>query len=119
MKSERRKSRRWKTWASVAAVVVALALPVRAAAEDVDKAANDAGLGLATIVANVFYIPVKVSYAAIGGITGGLGYVLTGGNEEVAKKVWVPSIGGDYVLTREMVAGQQPIEFKGRSDPDM
>ena len=77
------------------------------------------GLGLATVVANIFYGPVKVGYAAVGGVTGGLGYVLTGGNKDVARKVWVPSIGGDYVLTKDMVAGQQPIEFKGRSDPDM
>ncbi len=101
------------------AVVALIAAPLSARADDVDKAKNDAGLGLATVVANIFYVPVKVGYAAIGGVTGGLGYVLTGGNKDVARKVWVPSIGGDYVLSRDMVAGQQPIEFKGRSDPDM
>ncbi len=113
--------RRLGRTAAAAALCIAMLLwcTTAAVADEVGRAKNDAGLGLATVVANIFYVPVKVGYAAVGGVTGGLGYLLTGGNKDVAQKVWVPSIGGDYVLTRDMVSGDQPIEFKGRSDPDM
>ena len=90
-----------------------------ALADDVDRAKSDAGLGLATVVANIFYIPVKVGYAAVGGVTGGLAYAVTAGNKAVAERVWVSSVGGDYVLTGDMVAGQQKIHFSGTTDPDM
>lgn len=92
---------------------------VPASADDVKRAKADAGLGLATVVANIFYIPVKVAYAAVGGITGGLAYAVTAGNKSVAERVWVSSVGGDYVLTGDMVAGDQKINFNGVTDPDL
>ncbi|TFH25256.1 MAG: hypothetical protein E4H03_01290 [Myxococcales bacterium] len=97
----------------------AVLLAGTACADDVERATDDAGLGMATVFANVFYMPVKLGYAAVGGLTGGLGYVVTGGNKDVAQRVWVHSLGGDYVLSREMVAGDEPIEFGGQADPDM
>jgi hypothetical protein len=90
-----------------------------ALADDVGRAKSDAGLGLATVVANIFYIPVKVGYAVVGGVTGGLAYAVTAGNKDVAERVWVSSVGGDYVLTGDMVAGQQKIHFNGVTDPDL
>ena len=101
------------------AAVVLLSLPASALADDVGRAKNDAGLGLATVLANVFYVPVKVGYAAVGGVTGGLAWALTGGNGQVAERIWVPSVGGDYVLTSEMVSGEQGIQFSGNTDPDL
>ena len=103
---------------AVTGLVVLLMVPSAAFADDARRAKDDAGLGVATILANVFYMPVKVGYAAVGGITGGLGYLLTGGNEKVAKRVWVSSLGGDYVLSPDMVAGEEKIRFSGGSDPD-
>ena len=102
-----------------AAVVGILVGATSVRADDVDRARDDAGLGMATVFANVFYMPVKVGYAAIGGITGGVGYILTGGNKDVAQGVWVRTLGGDYVLSREMVAGEESIHFSGQPDPDM
>ncbi len=110
---------------SVAAILATLVFSVAMLAtsvvhaDDVQRAKSDAGLGLATVVANVFYIPVKVAYAAVGGITGGLAYAVTAGNKSVAERVWVSSVGGDYVLTGDMVAGQQKIQFSGSTDPDL
>lgn len=94
-------------------VVAALALPLPAAAEDSDHAAHDAGVGLATVVANLFYVPVKLAYATLGGLTGSIAYGLTGGNREVANNIWIPSVSGDYVLSPEMVEGSQPVYFSG------
>ncbi len=72
---------------------------------------EDAGLGTATVAANVFYIPAKLTYATLGGITGGLAYVLTGTNREVAERVWKPSMGGDYVLRQQHIRGEETIYF--------
>ena len=72
---------------------------------------EDAGIGTATVAANVFYIPAKLTYATLGGITGGLAYLLTGTNREVAERVWKPSMGGDYVLKGRHIRGEETIYF--------
>ncbi len=83
------------------------------ASADGSRAAADAGWGAATIVANLFYVPCKVLYAVGGATVGTVAYAASGGNREAADKVWVPSIGGDYVLTADMLAGRQEVHFSG------
>ena len=101
------------------AMAAMLAMPSSAPADDVARAKSDAGVGLATAVANVFYIPAKLGYAVLGGVTGGLGYALTGGNKQVAERVWVSSFGGDYIVTRDQLRGNEELHFSGSTDPDM
>jgi hypothetical protein len=95
----------------VAAAVVATGLgapgPARAAF------AEEAGWGVLTVLANVGYMPAKTVYAVLGGLTGGLAYVCTGGDTETATNVWSPSLGGTYVLTPSMIRGEDPIAFAG------
>ena len=105
--------------AAAAALAVMSCAASEARADDVRRATSEAGIGLTQAVANLVYIPAKIGYAAIGGVTGGLGYVLTGGNRDVANRVWVSSIGGDYVLSRGQIKGEERINFAGQSDPDM
>ncbi|MFQ5352563.1 MAG: hypothetical protein ACE5D3_05760, partial [Candidatus Binatia bacterium] len=94
------------------AFVATLALPPGAAADDqMEVAKRDLGLGLVTLVANVFYVPAKVGYAALGATTGTLAFMLTGANHEAAERIWIPSVGGDYILTSDMVSGRQEIHF--------
>jgi hypothetical protein len=71
------------------------------------------GIGAGTVAGNIVYIPAKLVYGILGGISGGAGYSLTGGNEQVANTIWRSSLGGDYVLTPDMVSGKQPIHFSG------
>ena len=98
---------------AAAALAGVLATPATGLAEDAERAKQDAGIGLATAMANLFYIPAKLTYAALGGVTGGLTYALTLGNTEAAEKVWVASGGGDYVLAPEHVTGQRQVHFTG------
>ena len=74
------------------------------------------GIGAGTVVSNLFYVPAKLVYGVLGGIAGGAGYALTGGNKQVADSIWRSSLGGDYVLTPEMMTGKKPIYFSGPSD---
>jgi hypothetical protein len=71
------------------------------------------GLQIASGALSLLYTPVKIVYAGIGGIIGGLVYVLTAGNEQVAQSVWDASIHGTYWVTPGHLQGNEPIYFKG------
>ena len=98
---------------SAGMIAFLLGLPTGARADF----AEDAGMGTATVLANAVYIPTKIVYATLGGLTGGFAYLLTGGNYTAAEKVWTPSLGGNYVLNTSQVWGQEPIIFSGEIIP--
>ena len=118
---------------AIASLGVVLAVPIGAIAQTTQTDQNGgpqvaqpesggvnwkgAGIGAATLLANVGYIPAKTVYAILGGITGGAGYALTGGNQQTANAIWRSSLGGDYVLTPEMLRGQAPVHFSGPPVP--
>jgi hypothetical protein len=74
------------------------------------------GVGAGTVAGNVLYMPAKLVYGILGGIAGGAGYALTGGNKQVADTIWRSSLGGDYILTPDMVKGEKPVHFSGPTD---
>jgi hypothetical protein len=94
--------------------VVALCVWTHVAAA-ADNFGRDAGWGSLAALCNFLYMPSKLVYAAIGGLTGGLAYLVTVGNEDAANGVWAPSLGGTYVLTPAMLRGEDPILFSGAS----
>ena len=99
-----------KGWRLVVVVTVlagALAVPRVAQAAYYEHA----GWGALATLANLAYMPAKVGYAMVGGFTGGLAYAVTGGDLETAEQVWIPCLGGTYVLTPKMLQGQEPIVF--------
>ena len=102
------------------AVVSPLQLPGTAGAPQaqVPQPQSDAGVnwkgvgvGAGTAVGNVLYVPAKLAYGILGSVAGGVGWAVTGGNTQVANTIWRSSLGGDYVLTPNMVAGQEPDSF--------
>ena len=100
----------------VSALVATLSLAgvaTDARASQTKEAGNDFGIGMVAVLANVVYMPVKVTYGVLGGVTGGFAYVLSGANRDVADGVWVPSLGGDYVLTTDMMTGRDRVQFNG------
>jgi hypothetical protein len=74
---------------------------------------NEAGYGVGAALASIFYIPAKVTYAGLGLLTGGLGFVLTGGRADVANNIIYPAVRGDYVVTPSNLKGTEPIYFVG------
>lgn len=101
-----------------AALAAALCLPASSFARESNskEAGSDFGIGVLAVLANVVYMPVKVTYGVLGGVTGSLAYVLSGANRDVAEGVWVPSLGGDYVLTTSHMTGREPVHFNGVRD---
>jgi hypothetical protein len=79
--------------------------------------AEDLGYGMGSVLASIFYSPAKVTYAGLGLITGGLGFVLTGGNKDVANQIIFPAVKGNYVVTPKHLQGIEPIYFVGPPPP--
>jgi hypothetical protein len=114
---------------AIVVLTAALALPMAARAQDSSGVGNNpqvpqpdqtsgvnwkgVGVGAGTVVGNILYMPAKLLYGIGGGIVGGAGYLLTGGNTQVSNTIWRSSLGGDYVLTPAMVAGKEPVHFSG------
>jgi hypothetical protein len=67
---------------------------------------------------NIVYFPAKVIYAAGGTLAGGLSWIFSGGNEEVAMGVIEPAVGGDYVITPSHLRGDKQLVFVGGSGGD-
>ena len=88
------------------------------AAEGETSQSEEAGLGIGSGLLTLVYLPVKVVYAALGGIVGGFTYVLTGGDVDTAKSVWEPSFYGTYVITPSHLKGDEPVRFFGVSPYD-
>jgi hypothetical protein len=90
-------------------------------AQTADQAAEpvgqEAGYGVGAALASVFYIPAKVTYAGLGLLTGGIGYVLSGGRADVANNIIYPAVRGNYVVTPSHLKGTEPIYFVGAA-PD-
>ena len=75
-----------------------------------------AGYGAVALFGNLLYFPAKLVYAVLGTVVGGGTYLVTAGNTQAASTVFRSALGGDYVLTPQMVAGQQPINFSGPTE---
>ena len=78
-----------------------------------DDTWTQVGWGCLTGLSNLLYVPAKLVYASLGGLTGGLALGLTGGDLNTAEAIWEPSLKGDYFLTPGMIQGQEPISFAG------
>jgi hypothetical protein len=71
------------------------------------------GYGVGALLVNLLYVPAKMVYAILGGLVGGGTYLITAGNKQAADTVWRSAWGGDYVVTPQMLAGEQPLNFSG------
>lgn len=91
-----------------------LGAPSRAGAER--WALTEFALGTSAAVCNLVYGPVKVAFALMGTVTGSLAWVLSGGDNDVARKIFQPSLRGDYMIRTENLTGDEPLHFYGR-DP--
>jgi hypothetical protein len=66
-----------------------------------------------TILSNIIYFPAKVLFAAGGALTTGVAYVVTFGDRAASAEIWKKSVGGDYLLSPAMIAGDETVHFVG------
>ncbi len=64
---------------------------------------------------SVLYTPAKLAYAGLGGIFGGLAYLVTGGDQQVTDTIWKATLEGDYYVTPEHLNGDDSIQFMGET----
>jgi hypothetical protein len=87
--------------------------PEQAGSEKGDMA-KEAGVGFGSALVSLVYGPTKILYATGGVLVGGLAFLFSGGDSEVAQVILTPSVRGDYVVTPAQLRGQEEIEFFGR-----
>jgi hypothetical protein len=107
---------RWTTSVAAGLILsIAIAPAVVAAENNAGSMAAGMGIGTAAAVSSLIYGPVKIGYALCGIVVGGLAWVFSGGDGEVAKTVMTPAIYGDYVVSPAVLRGDDPLEFYGRA----
>jgi hypothetical protein len=74
---------------------------------------RDGGLGVASALLSLVYCPFKLLYAASGIALGSGSFLWTWGDRDAAMAVVNTSVGGDYVITKEMLGGSAEIRFTG------
>jgi hypothetical protein len=107
---------------ALASLVAVMSSPLYAQTADTNSqpaepVGQEAGYGVGAALASVFYIPAKVTYAGLGLLTGGIGYLLSGGRADVANNIIYPAVRGNYVVTPSHLKGTEPIYFVGAA-PD-
>lgn len=112
-----RRSRRLRWTAAVAFFLIALAPTASLAENDAGSMAKGIGIGTASALSSLIYGPAKIVYATTGVVVGGLAWVVSGGDADVAKTVITPAVYGDYVVSPGVLMGEEKLEWYGRS-PD-
>ena len=103
---------------ALASLVTVLSTPLYAQTagtenQPAEPVTEELGYGFGAALASVFYIPAKITYAGLGLLTGGLGFVLTGGRADVANNIIYPAVRGNYVVTPSNLKGTEPLYFVG------
>lgn len=105
----------------LAATVLCIALvsmpSVGLADSKASEVGRESGLGAAAAISSLVYGPVKLVYATGGLVVGAFAWAFTAGDNQVAGKVFTRSLRGTYVITPEILLGEQRLEFIGRDTP--
>ncbi|HEU5202486.1 MAG TPA: hypothetical protein VFT92_06785 [Nitrospira sp.] len=105
----------WRmTIVTAVALLIALGGNTAIAADD-SESASGAGLQAASWLATVPYGAAKILYAVSGGVVGSLAWVMTGGNTEIAKAIFTPTMTGHYIVQPQNLTGDRALHFVGGS----
>ena len=99
---------------SLIAIIAAsfLIAPMRAAAETEDEGHSPIVI-TGAVLTNIVYVPFKLVYSIVGGVTGVLTYVVTLGDVESTQKIWDDACRGTYIVTPAMMEGKEEIHLRG------
>ena len=95
------------------AVVALVAGSPAAARADDPSLFREGGLGAIAALTSLVYSPFKLLYAASGIALGSGSFIWTWGDRDAAMRVVNTSVGGDYVITPEMLRGSANLRFTG------
>ncbi len=69
------------------------------------------GIGMGSGILSLIYTPVKLGVSMAGGIVGAVAYPLSGMNANASKTIWKKTLGGDYVISDEVLRGNKRAEL--------
>lgn len=100
---------------AVVVIVIVASLGARVSSAEVEEPSliREGALGMGAAVASFAYSPLKVAYAVGGIVLGGLSFVWTWGDRDIAGTVMRTALAGDYVVTPEHLDGDADLEFSG------
>lgn len=90
-----------------------LLLPEAALGGERGDVGSEAGWGTCAALLTLPYAPLKLAFAAGGGVVGGLTWLFSMGDDDAAMAVWRPSLGGDYVVSPDHLTGRRDLAFIG------
>ncbi|MGR3317533.1 MAG: hypothetical protein ACUZ8O_03565 [Candidatus Anammoxibacter sp.] len=76
-----------------------------------DSAFQHFKYGMNSSLLSLLYTPLKVNVALAGAIIGGLAYPFSGFNADVSRKIWDKSMGGTYLITEDILKGEDELEL--------
>jgi hypothetical protein len=88
------------------------------ARDSAGEVGKESGLGAAAAISSLIYGPVKLVYALGGLVVGGCAWIFTAGDSQVAETVFTRSLRGTYVVTPEILMGEERLEFIGRDSTE-
>ena len=100
------------TIVTAVALIIAVGGNTALAADDAGSPSG-AGLQAASWLATVPYGAAKIVYAVSGGLVGSLAWVMTGGNTDIAKAIWSPTMTGHYIVQPQNLTGDRALQFVG------
>ncbi len=100
--------------AILTALILVVAAAPTAARADLGSGPSEGGIGAVAALSTLIYGPVKLCYATMGLLIGGMGWGLSGGDTQVLEAIVSPAVRGDYVLTPDHIRMERTIEFYGR-----
>ncbi len=99
---------------SVALVTCLLAITLQPNGVRAEEGGADSAAGAAAGLCTLIYSPLKMTYAALGLVIGGIAWGLSAGDASVLHALVTPSIRGDYVVTPDHILRRRTLEFFGR-----
>lgn len=107
--------RRFLLVAVAALMLATFAVRSVEAAEQNPNPATAFGWGMAAVGTNLGYIPAKFLYAVGGSLVSLIAWGVSAGNSDVALGILQPALTGTWVVTPEMLKGDEPILYVGPS----
>jgi hypothetical protein len=98
----------------IAIVMLALlAAPANATRRDTEDEGHRPIVITGAVLTNIVYLPLKLVYSIVGGVTGVLVYAVTLGDADATQKIWDNACRGTYIVTPEMMEGKEDIRLRG------
>ncbi|MBI1814124.1 MAG: hypothetical protein HYR72_04045 [Deltaproteobacteria bacterium] len=98
----------------IAIIVIALLVaPAHAVRRDAEDEGHRPIVITGAVLTNIVYLPLKLVYSIIGGVTGVLVYAVTLGDADATQKIWDNACRGTYIVTPEMMEGKDDIRLRG------